>query len=75
MPVLLESEDEADLKGSAWGDGGGEGDEFRGEVLGLDGAGAAVAYDLNLCIGRSERQSGAEEEQQSEEVATNVHEL
>ena len=54
VPVLLEGEDEADLQGSAGGDGGGEGDELRGEVLGLDGAGAAVAYDLNLRVARSE---------------------
>ena len=46
VPVLFEGEDEADLEGSAGGDAGGEGDEFSGEMLGLDGAGAAVADDL-----------------------------
>ena len=48
VPVLFEGEDEADLEGAAGSDGGGEGDELGGEVLGLDGAGAAVADDLKL---------------------------
>jgi hypothetical protein len=73
--VFFERDDETGLESAAGSDVRGEGDEFRGKVLGLDGAGAAVAYDLNLRIGRSKGQTGAEEEQQSEEMATNIHEF
>ena len=56
VPVLFQGEDEADLEGAAGGDAGGERDEFGGEMLGLDGAGAAVADDLKLGVrGRDER--------------------
>ena len=50
VPVLFEGEDEAGLEGAAGRDAGGERDEFGGEVLGLDGAGAAVSDDLKLCV-------------------------
>ena len=66
VPVLLEREDEADLKGSAGGDVWREGDEFGGEVLGFDGAGAAVSYDLELGAGRRMKDQGAGEEQRGD---------
>ena len=50
VPVLFEGEDEADLEGAAGGDAGGERDEFGGEMLGFDRAGAAVADDLKLGV-------------------------
>ena len=58
VPVLFEGEDEAGLEGAAGGDAGGEGDELGGEVLGLDGAGAAVADDLKLGVGGAEERRG-----------------
>ena len=50
VPVLFEGEDETELEGSAGSDGGGDGDELGGEVLGLDGAGAAVADGRQLRV-------------------------
>ncbi len=58
VPVLFEGEDEADLEGSAGGDAGGERDELGGEVLGLDGAGAAVADDRKLGVARECERGG-----------------
>jgi hypothetical protein len=48
VPLLFHGEDEASLQGSAGGDGGAEARQLGGEVLGLHGAGAAVADDLQL---------------------------
>ncbi|WP_433983454.1 hypothetical protein RBB78_19695 [Tunturiibacter empetritectus] len=73
MPVLFEGEDEADLKGAAGGDTRGERDEFGGEMLGFDGAGAAVADDLKLGVRGCEKQGGAGEEQEGGEFAYVIH--
>jgi len=61
VPVLLDGEDEADDLGAAGSDLRRERGEFGGEVLGFDGAGAAVADFLNLGAER-----GAEEREQQE---------
>jgi hypothetical protein len=59
VPVLFEGEDETDLESATWGDAGGEGDEFSSEMLGLDGAGAAVADDLKLRLRGGVKEEGA----------------
>jgi hypothetical protein len=50
--MLFEGKDEADLKGATWRDVGRERDEFSSEMLGLNGAGAAVADNLKLRVRR-----------------------
>ncbi len=73
VPVLFEGEDQAYLKGSARGDAWRERDEFSGEVLGLDGAGAAVADDLKLSVRGDVKEEGAGEEQEFGDSAVNIH--
>jgi hypothetical protein len=62
VPGLFESEDQADLVGSAGGDAGGERDEFCGEMLGFDGPGTAVADDLELGVCGCLEEEGAGED-------------
>jgi hypothetical protein len=73
--VLFEGEDEADLEGAAGGDAGGERDELCGEMLGFDGAGAAVANDLKLRVRGSEEHRGAGEEQKGRDLAYVIHSI
>ncbi len=74
VPVLFEREDEADLEGAAGGDGGRERDEFGGEMLGFDRAGAAVADDLKLGVCGGMKKEGTGEEQQRTKAA-NGHQM
>ena len=67
--MLFEGEDEAYLEGATGGDAGGERYEFGGEMLGFDGAGAAVTDNLKLGERGLERQRGAGEDQEGGEFA------
>ena len=67
MPVLLDGEDEADGLGAAGGDLRGERGELCGEVLGFDGAGAAVADLGDLGAKRAQDAEQREQQKKAEE--------
>jgi hypothetical protein len=72
VPLVFESDDEANIKGAAGSDRRGQRDHLNREMLGLYRTGTSIANDLELPEGRW-RCEKADEYQEPVEMASDVH--